>query len=406
MNNDDDLELQALQRQLDDAFQTTRPRRGFEDHLWAELQVRRPWWHRVRGSLVGLVGGVRRVPAAPAAAVAVVLVLAIGIGILSLGGFHGGGGASTAGLSMHDQNGGAQYAPATASFGRLPAPPALAPGPGVADTNPKYSQTTAPAAASATNLYFGSANMVWAGHLNVTLNTALVFRYQEPSSRDADNFAASLGAYPNSSLPGSYAGPGFTLTVAPSSRVPGREPFYFLSTSAPISTGSNAGAEGDVKVYLAAHNLLPTWAAMTVVEQQNGAVQVRYLRQFPVPGSGPASLVDGTGQPYGLQVDVKGGQTNIAGPMPVSLDTSGYRIVSADQAVRSALAAAPAGPDTISPTPTVKLTSAVLVYALAWAGDHGFYEPAFLFSGTFVHNGVTYVKRVLVPAVDPSQLSS
>jgi hypothetical protein len=39
------------------------------------------------------------------------------------------------------------------------------------------------------------------------------------------------------------------------------------------------------------------------------------------------------------------------------------------------------------------------VYALAVAGDHSFYEPAFLFSGTFTNNGVTYEKRVLVPAV-------
>jgi hypothetical protein len=45
------------------------------------------------------------------------------------------------------------------------------------------------------------------------------------------------------------------------------------------------------------------------------------------------------------------------------------------------------------------------VYALAWAGDHSFYEPAYLFSGTFTYNGTTYVKRVLVPAVDPSQLA-
>jgi hypothetical protein len=40
------------------------------------------------------------------------------------------------------------------------------------------------------------------------------------------------------------------------------------------------------------------------------------------------------------------------------------------------------------------------------AGDHSFYEPSFLFSGTFTVNGTTYVKHVLVPAVDPSQRSS
>jgi hypothetical protein len=54
----------------------------------------------------------------------------------------------------------------------------------------------------------------------------------------------------------------------------------------------------------------------------------------------------------------------------------------------------------------VALTDAALVYALVVAGDHSFYEPAILFSGKFTVNGITYTKRVLVPAVDPSQRSS
>jgi len=83
-----------------------------------------------------------------------------------------------------------------------------------------------------------------------------------------------------------------------------------------------------------------------------------------------------------------------------------YRIISSGQAVKSALASSPSGPASIEPTPTVRLTTVELVYALAVAGDHSFYEPAFLFSGTFNNNGVTYIKRVLVPAVDPSQRSS
>ena len=56
--------------------------------------------------------------------------------------------------------------------------------------------------------------------------------------------------------------------------------------------------------------------------------------------------------------------------------------------------------------PTATLTTAELVYSLAVAGDHSFYEPSILFSGTFTVNGTTYVKRVLVPAVNPSQRSS
>jgi hypothetical protein len=413
MSDEEDLELQALQRQLDDAFQTTRPRRGFEHQLWAEVQVRRPWWQRVRGMFAGMLDAVRRVPPAPAAAVAVLLVFALGIGLLSKGGFHGGGASTTAGLSAHDQNGGAQYGPATApaSFGRLPAP-ALVPGAGAADTNPKYTQTVAPAAASATRLYFGPADLVWTGRLSVPVDSAPVFRYQEPSIADANNFAASLGASPQSgqgdlSVLGTYNGPGFTLTIASSSRLPSREPFYFFSSNAPLSLSSGIAAIGDAKVYLASHNLLPTWSATPVADQPNGISRVRYLRQFFVPGNGPVVLVDGLGQRYGLELDVRsGGETQVAGPMPVDLATSTYRIISAEQAVRFAVASPSSGTDSITPVPTVRLTSAQLVYVLVWAGDHSFYEPAFLFSGTFTNSGTTYVKRVLVPAVDPSQLSS
>ena len=56
--------------------------------------------------------------------------------------------------------------------------------------------------------------------------------------------------------------------------------------------------------------------------------------------------------------------------------------------------------------PTATLTTAELVYTLVVAGDHSFYEPSILFSGTFTVSGTKYVKRVLVPAVDPSQRSS
>jgi hypothetical protein len=70
-----------------------------------------------------------------------------------------------------------------------------------------------------------------------------------------------------------------------------------------------------------------------------------------------------------------------------------------DQAARSAVASKPASADSIEPTPTVSLTNVELVYALVYAGDHSFYEPAYLFSGTFTHNGATYEKRVMVPAI-------
>ncbi len=66
------------------------------------------------------------------------------------------------------------------------------------------------------------------------------------------------------------------------------------------------------------------------------------------------------------------------------------------------MSSAPSGTATINPIPTVQLTSVRLVYALAVAGGEGYFEPAYLFSGSFSYNGKTYVKRVLVPLVDPS----
>ena len=55
--------------------------------------------------------------------------------------------------------------------------------------------------------------------------------------------------------------------------------------------------------------------------------------------------------------------------------------------------------------PVVRITKAELVYTLVWGGDHSYYEPAYLFSGTFSNNGVPSVKRVLIPAVVPSFLT-
>lgn len=48
MNDFDDRGPDELERQLDAAFASTRPRRGFEDELWQRLQARQPWWRRLR----------------------------------------------------------------------------------------------------------------------------------------------------------------------------------------------------------------------------------------------------------------------------------------------------------------------------------------------------------------------
>ena len=128
-----------------------------------------------------------------------------------------------------------------------------------------------------------------------------------------------------------------------------------------------------------------------------------YQRQFDVPGYAPAYLIEGSGKHYGIEVDLSNNRpVLVSGLLPMNLDAAPYRIVSAADAIQSALASSGQSASA-TPAPAVKLTQAELVYVLVPAGDHSFYEPAFLFSGTFQLNGKTATKHVLVPAVDPSQ---
>jgi hypothetical protein len=396
MSEQEDLDLQALQRQLDDAFQTTRPRPAFEDELWLRMQSRRPVWTRFRESVSGLMGGLREAPAVPSAAVAIALIVIVGAGILSLGGLHfgAGGGATSA-----SQDGRTKFGPASPEYGMLPAP-AMAPS-GLPLNGDSQDHTS---------LYTDPAVLTWAGQLSVTASSLPVFRYQEPARAEADAFASSVGASPSARVApgglGMYAGKNFTLVIVGTNAQPAREPSYELSELRSASTTSGSDPVTAATAYLAAHALTPTWPYLTDVQQTATTVRVRFLRSLDLQGQGTAPLVNSSGDRYGIEVDIAtGGQGAFeSGPLPLHLDSATYPIISADQAVRSALAtSAPSSGSTSRPA--VKLTTAELVYALVWAGDHSFYEPAFLFSGTFSDHGNTYVKRVLVPAVAPPLLS-
>lgn len=402
MSDNEDREIQALQRQLDDAFETTRPRAGFEDDLWSRMQARRPLWAQVRDFFAGLLASVRRVPAARAATVAVVLVLAIGIGIISLRGPGGGGGGASTATSR--DAGTAPYAGGAGAFGRLPAP-ALQPVSG-ADTGPKTVTPSGLAVGqSAVTLYFGPAHLEWAGQFNVQVTSAPVYRYTEPASSAADQFAASVGASRQqaSSGPGglgSFSGTGFVLNVTSTTKSPPREAHFVLTPDRSSLPAPGPTATDTANAFLAAHNLVPAWPYVVGTSQTADVLQVLYLRQFAVQGVGQVYMVDWVGERHGLEVDLRGGQPlQVVGPLPVTLNTADYPIISSAQAVKAALVSSPAAQASIEPTPTVRLTTVELVYALAAGPDHSFYEPAFLFSGTFTHNGVTYEKRVLVPAV-------
>jgi hypothetical protein len=403
---DDELELQALQRELDDAFETTRPRRGFEDELWLRMQARRPLWTRVRDSFGALVQGVREVPAVPVASVAVALVVVIGIGIFAFSGLGRGGSSSSTGLGLSEQAGVSVPGPA-GSFGRVPSPVLNS------DTGGKAAQPNQPnAAAPAANSYAGPVTLTWTGQLNLTIGAAPVFRYHEPSTNTADQFASSLGAaldHRPAGYLGLYEATDYTLTVRGTVQSPPQEPAYFIlsAPSMPEIAAAGAAPADIAELFLAEHSLTPQWPFTTATKAGPETTKVQLQRQFDVPGYGLASLVDAGGSPYGLEVDLNGARPVLAsGPLPVSVESAPYTLISSDQAIRAALArsAPSAAANPVAPV-AVQLTTANLVYTLVAAGDHSFYEPEFLFSGAFQVNGVSYVKHILVPALTPSQRS-
>ena len=389
----DELELAALQRQLDDAFETTRPRRGFDDELWLRVQSSRPAPSRIRDAFAGLWGAIRAVPVVPASVIATVLIVAVTVGLITRSGAHLGGSGGAA----------SQYAPAegrlaAGNFGRLPTP--VFNGAKANVPNPNTGQQVGAAA---------PVRYTWTGTLILNIATAPVFRYNEPSSSAADQFATALGAVlrdrPSGFL-GSYSAADYTLKVRGTVQAPPSSPAYFIfsSTSMPAIDAAGAGPGDQATIFLAEHSLVPQWAYTIEVDSSGDPLKVRFERQFAAPGYGQAYLVDAGGQRYGLEVDLSANRpVLVSGLLPVSLDEADYRVISADDAVRAALAAAPTTIAGATPGSTLQLDHAELVYVLVPAGDHSFYEPAILFSGSQKVGGQTIVTRVLVPAVDPSQ---
>jgi hypothetical protein len=399
--NKDDLELEALQRQLDDAFNSTRPRRGFEDELWLRMQARRPFGARVREAFGSVVAGFRAAPAVPIGAVAVLLVVVIGAGVLLSSGLRPGG--ESRALSQ-----GAAQAPdhlALGAAGRLPTP-ALHPGLVDKATQNGGAYAAEPAPSAPSNLYFGPATLRWTGQLPGELPAqAPVYSYTEPGPNLIDPFLTSLGATSHEATApgflGTYSGTDLTVSVRGTVAQLPREPYFVLTSS------NGAGATGSdpqtvAMNFLSYYGLFPDWSVTVTVQQAGQQTRVLFPRTFEFANGNP-SFVDWNGEATGIEVDLVGNQVRtVTGPLPLILGSTSYRLISNVDAVRTVLASAPASQQGIQPVPTVNLSSVELVYALAVANGQGFYEPCYLFSGTFSYNGQTYTKRVLVPLVDPS----
>ena len=398
--NEEDLELAALQRQLDDAFETTRPRAGFEDELWTRMQAGRPASSKLRDIWLGLIAGIRAVPAVPTAAVAALLVVVIGAGVVMLSGLGRPNTASSTSAPPALSQGADNSARIAGAFGRLPTP-ALKPNSGAPEK-----LAPAPPAGTTNNSFFGPVTLTWTGKLELNLPSAPVFRYREPSTKTADQFASSLGAIAQArpaGYLGSYNTTEFNLQVRGTVQSPAREPWFMLFPISSLPSIDAAGGPADVAVvFLAEHSLVPSWPYTPAVVTTGEQTKVTLLRQLDLSGYGKVFFIDSSGERYGLEVTLKGNTALTAsGPLPLSLESASYPIISGDEAVRSALASSPPAAGGAG-APTVALTEAELVYVLVVAGDHSFYEPGVLFSGKFTVSGTTYTKRVLVPAVDPS----
>jgi hypothetical protein len=397
--NGEELELQAMERQLDDAFQTTRPRTGFEDELWQRIQSSRPAPRKFRDALGALWNGVREVPAVSATATALVLIVAVGVGIFTVGGFgRGSGGAGSSAVNRElAPNAGQSFA---GTFGRLPSP---------VFSNATRATPTQATAAPLGAEFAGPVQLQWTGTFDLKITTAPVFRYREPSTTDADQFATALGAVlrdRSSGFLGTYSAADYQLKVRGTVTSPPSSPAYFIMSGSNLPASDAAGGpQSQADVFLAQHSLAPQWPYAVMVDSSGDPVKVVYQRQFDVPNYGSAYLVDSTANRYGLEVDLSSSRVVMAfGMLPLSFDVAYYNLVSSADAIRAAVGTSSPAP-TSTAAPVAKLDHAELVYVLVPAGDHSFYEPAVLFTGTLQSGGQSYTKHVLIPAVDPKQRS-
>jgi len=378
----EDLELQ---RRLDAAFSETGPRRDFEDLLWARLD---PGSRRRRGGWAGLLNRMPRAAWPALASVAAVLVFVIAVLPLLTRGQHMG--ASSTALQSKGPSGAAAPARgASPQESTLPGPPAAF---GSLPTPRLASPSRSPSATGTVVPYFGPATLsVVAGVTSLPV-TLPVFRFALPSTRQAATMAADYQGHPLSSSASPFREPRVQITV---------------STAGPAGVPlADTAALDAADAFLAARRVALPWSHLPEVVDQGSLALVRYARQFPVDGYGLAIQVDQAGAHAGADVAVRPDRKVVRAtvPMKLPLQSSAYSSRSSESAAQDALGAPPPSSFGLTPVPQVQLSRADLVYVAMQAGAYGYFEPAILFTGAFTLGGTQYEKRVLVPALDTSNL--
>jgi hypothetical protein len=183
----DDPGLDELERQLDAAFATTRPRRDFEDELWWRLAARGAGKERLRGR-----GW--QFPWAAVSGAAVLLVVVGGSIALAVRLPHGGGAAGTVSSTQSaPSRSGSGVSSATAPLrpGAILALPGLLPAPAAAGV-PEVVQDSG----GRSPLPVGRASLVFTGSgLPAVGPTARVYSY-DPASGPADGTIVEVSAIP------------------------------------------------------------------------------------------------------------------------------------------------------------------------------------------------------------------
>jgi len=334
LSEDDPFELDAADRELEARLRATfaaqRPRPAFAVGLRDRLKPRPSLWQRLFGA-----------PALRTLA-PVFAVLLVVVGVLALLGTQPRGGASTTSGSapafQADSQGG--------GFGVLPGPgqtiPTLSGGQVLA---PSGAQSSLPAPAPGAR---SIAPPLTAAGTPAFPAQAPVYRYALPTGTARTAALAAIASRSGLQV----------LDGSPS------EPSYLAVLSEPVRSGQLADA---ASAFLAAHGLGPGFQSLLKL----GLEEVVYERIFSLPDGTSVPQVTLQGVPAGTRVVITGGHvSSVSGPLELPLEQATYPLLPIG-AVSSRL----------PPQLATAVPSLVYVAVPDPDGSHGYFEPAYLFSG-------------------------